>query len=738
MRSTEYFSSASYVDSASWLVTRRLPRTAVRPSRRPCLGQAGVGEQPAGRGALGAGQRDEQVLGGDVVVLHRARRGRARRRARGSARPRRPAAARCAPLARGSAASAASARASRAAASTPALVTRVRAVPSLVAQQRDEQVDGLGGGVAGRGRGELGGLDRLAAAGGELVGAELAHGGLLVWSRSNLSASRSTFVSVINPPEVESCSCANSDRVSDSTSTAVPPAVRRLDAGTRTQRTRQWAGDVGTDAPSQRSEHGVNVTAPSSPRPKRVVVIDDTEDLRELLGLALTRGGFEIVAEAADGEAGIEVVREHRPDVVLLDLAMPVMDGIEALPAIRRLVPNAKVIVLSGFGAQQMSARAVAEGADGYVQKGAPLSSILDYVRSVCEAPAGRNARTLSVVPNEGSGVDALPADRLDDPRPGSSLDDSGRPGTSLGEAGRPAPGGSAHGRSSTWEALNMAPFGVVELADEPLFRVMSTNVVGQRLLGATKPGSPLAMSAPELASLVSYHRLDVGRLLRGRARGRPVPAPRCAAPAGRSWSTSTPRRRTSACCAAPSPRPRSEIRGPGRGAERHRRDDRGRGPPARRLGPGERENLMASVARQTRILDGITADLLTAAQIQRGTLRVDMAGDRPGRLARRVAAEHDDVARGGRGRPHGARRRRAAGAGAQQPAGQRPPARRRAGRGARGGCRRPGHDRGQRRGQRRPGRLRGPPVRRVRPRHRHHRRHRPGPLRRAHAWRRR
>ena len=62
---------------------------------------------------------------------------------------------------------------------------------------------------------------------------------------------------------------------------------------------------------------------------------------------------------------------------------MPVMDGVEALPTIRRLCPAARIIVLSGFGADQMSARAVAVGADGYVQKGAPLSKILDYVREL-------------------------------------------------------------------------------------------------------------------------------------------------------------------------------------------------------------------------------------------------------------------------------------------------------------------------------------------------------------------
>ena len=95
----------------------------------------------------------------------------------------------------------------------------------------------------------------------------------------------------------------------------------------------------------------------------RAVIVDDTEDLRALLRMALVRGGMSVVGEAGDGRAGIEAVRIGRPDVVLLDLSMPVMDGLEALPHIRALAPAARIIVLSGFGATQMSERAMALGA---------------------------------------------------------------------------------------------------------------------------------------------------------------------------------------------------------------------------------------------------------------------------------------------------------------------------------------------------------------------------------------
>ena len=84
-------------------------------------------------------------------------------------------------------------------------------------------------------------------------------------------------------------------------------------------------------------------------RPVRAVVIDDTSDIRELLSTVLTRSGMDVVGEAGDGRAGVDVVRAQRPDVVLLDLAMPVMDGVEALPIIRALVPDARIIVLVGL-----------------------------------------------------------------------------------------------------------------------------------------------------------------------------------------------------------------------------------------------------------------------------------------------------------------------------------------------------------------------------------------------------
>ena len=116
----------------------------------------------------------------------------------------------------------------------------------------------------------------------------------------------------------------------------------------------------------------------------RAVVIDDTPDIRNLLTLVLEAlGGFVVVETAADGRAGIAAVTTHSPDVVLLDLAMPVMDGLEALPVIRSVCPDAAIVVLSGFDAGAMTETALRGGADAYIQKGARPEAIVAKVNEV-------------------------------------------------------------------------------------------------------------------------------------------------------------------------------------------------------------------------------------------------------------------------------------------------------------------------------------------------------------------
>ncbi len=142
----------------------------------------------------------------------------------------------------------------------------------------------------------------------------------------------------------------------------------------------------------------------ASTLPIRVVLIDDTPDIRLLLRVALEANGqFNVVGDASDGQRGVEVARRERPDLVVVDLAMPVMDGIETLAHIRRELPDTRAVVLSAFDSERMAERAAAAGADAYLQKGISANRI---VSAICEtlgldeivAPRARQRPTAATV----------------------------------------------------------------------------------------------------------------------------------------------------------------------------------------------------------------------------------------------------------------------------------------------------------------------------------------------------
>jgi DNA-binding NarL/FixJ family response regulator len=116
----------------------------------------------------------------------------------------------------------------------------------------------------------------------------------------------------------------------------------------------------------------------------RVVVIDDSEPIRDVLRLALDRqDDFTVVAEAADGESGVAAVSEHAPHLVLLDIAMPKMDGLQALKRIREESPGSIVIMLTGYAETAGAVSAVEHGAHGYIRKGGAIPELLAQIREV-------------------------------------------------------------------------------------------------------------------------------------------------------------------------------------------------------------------------------------------------------------------------------------------------------------------------------------------------------------------
>jgi DNA-binding NarL/FixJ family response regulator len=118
-----------------------------------------------------------------------------------------------------------------------------------------------------------------------------------------------------------------------------------------------------------------------------VLLVDDVADLRFMLRLNLEGSGrFKVLAEGANGLEGVELARLHRPDLVLLDIAMPIKDGLDALPEIRAASPDSRVVILSSFGEQRFGERAMQLGANAYVEKTLAPDALVARLVDIMEA----------------------------------------------------------------------------------------------------------------------------------------------------------------------------------------------------------------------------------------------------------------------------------------------------------------------------------------------------------------
>jgi len=121
-----------------------------------------------------------------------------------------------------------------------------------------------------------------------------------------------------------------------------------------------------------------------SPGLIRILTVDDHPLLREGIAvLVKSEADMALVAEASNGEEAIEQFRQHRPDVTLMDLQMPNLNGTEAISRIRNEFPNAKIIVLSTYSGDVQVLRAIKAGARGYILKGHVGRELLEAIRSV-------------------------------------------------------------------------------------------------------------------------------------------------------------------------------------------------------------------------------------------------------------------------------------------------------------------------------------------------------------------
>src|SRR3954469_15239137 len=113
---------------------------------------------------------------------------------------------------------------------------------------------------------------------------------------------------------------------------------------------------------------------------ERVLIVDDHPLTRDALRVLLSANGFEVVGEAATGAEAIELVGELIPDLVVLDLGMPDMGGLEALPKLRRRAPGTEVVVLTATADDATLLAAIRAGASGYLLKSEPPEQIANFL----------------------------------------------------------------------------------------------------------------------------------------------------------------------------------------------------------------------------------------------------------------------------------------------------------------------------------------------------------------------
>ena len=150
--------------------------------------------------------------------------------------------------------------------------------------------------------------------------------------------------------------------------------------------------------------------------PIRVMVVDDHPMWREAVARDLTEAGCEVVATAADGAAALRVAAAARPDVVVLDLQLPDMSGVEVTRGLRAAHPAARVLVLSASGEQQDVLDAVKAGAVGYLLKSAARPEFLDAVRRTADGDAVFTPGLAALVLGEFRRLAAVPAAAPGDP----------------------------------------------------------------------------------------------------------------------------------------------------------------------------------------------------------------------------------------------------------------------------------------------------------------------------------
>lgn len=119
-----------------------------------------------------------------------------------------------------------------------------------------------------------------------------------------------------------------------------------------------------------------------------VLIVDDAELFRQALKAAFSQEGFDVVGVAADAMAGIDLAREHEPDLVMLDLLMPGMSGLEVVGTILKASPRSRVVLLTASESPEDLLAAIKAGASGYLTKNTPLPRLASAMQDVLDGGA--------------------------------------------------------------------------------------------------------------------------------------------------------------------------------------------------------------------------------------------------------------------------------------------------------------------------------------------------------------
>jgi DNA-binding NarL/FixJ family response regulator len=145
---------------------------------------------------------------------------------------------------------------------------------------------------------------------------------------------------------------------------------------------------------------------------ERVLIVDDHPLTRDALARLLAGNGFDVVGQATDGEEAVALAEELRPDLVVLDLGMPGVDGITALPLLRAAAPDAEVVVLTASEEDASLLGAIRAGAAGYLLKSEPPERIVAFLQGAARgetALSGPVARRLLDQVRDGGGAPTVP-----------------------------------------------------------------------------------------------------------------------------------------------------------------------------------------------------------------------------------------------------------------------------------------------------------------------------------------